>query len=364
MELPCDDSVSLYYILFVLMCNLPDLRNNYFFLEKKPTFLFSTLNETHLLHETHPLSQILRKLIEIDQENTARYDQESIFDWDLLLVNFLTKITLYFVDSTPFTQSFPLSHSKSNPHQLHRRFVLSHRSPTPILLSFNGSFPRFPFHIAGASAGHARSFSVQSRLHVLLSHSSLAHSSPVSLFRRGLRLSPFLSPRKKTIPASLLGPAALSHHVSPLRKGSKRVLPRESQHWRLQTHRPASMRLSGGLGVRLSALLQVQFRLRRPQPAASTRSPPGRFISFSRTTSFAVTSTPRGSTRSSTASAPISRAISPLCFATTGRSRSISAGKTSFLPLRATQRRSRGWISGSSASATRGAPSCCAFCSL
>lgn len=75
------------------MCNLPDLRNNYFFLANKPTFLFSTLNQSHLLHELHPLSQILRKLIEIDQENATRYEQESIFDWDLLLVNFLIKIT-------------------------------------------------------------------------------------------------------------------------------------------------------------------------------------------------------------------------------------------------------------------------------
>lgn len=93
MDLPCEDSVSLYYILFVLMCNLPDLRNNYFFLANKPTFLFSTLNNSHLLHDLHPLSQILRKLIEIDQENATRYEQESIFDWDLLLVNFLIKIT-------------------------------------------------------------------------------------------------------------------------------------------------------------------------------------------------------------------------------------------------------------------------------
>lgn len=95
MQLPCEDSVNLYYILFVLMCNLPDLRNSYFYLDEKPPFLFSTFHELHFLHEMHPLSQILRKLIDIDRENSARYEQESVFDWDLLLVNVLVKLTVY-----------------------------------------------------------------------------------------------------------------------------------------------------------------------------------------------------------------------------------------------------------------------------
>ena len=123
-SIPSEQSVILFYILFVIVCNLPVLRETYFFmgisslillkLEEKPIFVFNKLYNSGVFPSTHPLCHILQRLIQVDKENKRRCQAESTFDWDLFLVNLLVKITAYCFDS--FIISLSIYHSsKSSP---------------------------------------------------------------------------------------------------------------------------------------------------------------------------------------------------------------------------------------------------------
>lgn len=141
-QLHPNDAPVLFYILFVITANLQDLRGSFFYagsstnthhpIESKPNFLFQSLLQADAFPPSHPLRQILTKLVTIDEANTERWRQEFTFDWDLYLANLLVKIT-WSVCSLPFTCSLSVYHSRLQPPS---PYIGLHSSPIVLQFQF------------------------------------------------------------------------------------------------------------------------------------------------------------------------------------------------------------------------------------
>ena len=147
-----NDAPVLFYILFVITANLQDLRGSFFYagssaipphpIESKPNFLFQPLLQAEAFPPSHPLRQILTKLVAIDEANTERWRQEFTFDWDLYFAILLVKIT-WFGCPLPLTDSLSVYHSRLQPPS---PYIGLHASPIVLQFQF--------YALVAVRAGH------------------------------------------------------------------------------------------------------------------------------------------------------------------------------------------------------------------
>lgn len=170
----------------MIFCNLPILRETYFFmgscwfqswfLEEKPVFLFESIFNAGVFDSSHPLYHILKKLIQIDEENNKRCQNESTFDWDLFLTNLLIKITAY-QSIYDHNQSFHCSFIQWT-FIVHWVIFLSCCSPASILLASLRSGRFSQSCLAGTPTRWQSPIFLQSGVYVLSYHAS-GHQSPL-----------------------------------------------------------------------------------------------------------------------------------------------------------------------------------------
>ena len=99
------DSVSLFYVLFVVFVNMDEFREQYLyygrnrmhdrFEETRPALSFSPLLSSFFLPVDHPLHQMLLKLRSIYEETAEAEERSNTVSWDFIFSSLLVKVTAF-----------------------------------------------------------------------------------------------------------------------------------------------------------------------------------------------------------------------------------------------------------------------------